>query len=255
MSSPDADARGNDTPAAGTPSFQMRGKLFTAVTLMPEGGVPNEAFYAALDEQLQKTPAFFNNAPVILDLGAAPTLGRVDDLRRIVTMLKDRQLSAFGVQNGRPAQVAAAREAGLIHVTTGNDAPLRQPRAEKKAERKDGTRTVEAPPKPGKIITSPVRSGQTIIADKGDLVVVAPVSSGAELVAAGNIHIYGRMRGRAMAGAYGDENARIFCQSLEAELLAVAGLYRTSDSLEDALLGKAVQAFLKDDRLAIEALA
>lgn len=247
----DAEEReAKQAPAAST-SFQLRGKLFTAVTLMPEGGVPNEAFYAALDEQLQKTPQFFNNAPVILDLHAAPALARPEDLRRVVDHLRERQLSAFGVQNARPAQLTAAREAGLIAITTGNDAPLRVPQPEKKGAAK--ARAPE-PPKPGKIITTPVRSGQTIIAEQGDLVVIGPVSSGAELVAAGNIHVYGRLRGRAMAGAFGDETARIFCQSLDAELLAVAGLYRTSDSLGDALLGQNIQAFLEDKKLCVEAL-
>lgn len=243
----DADEREAQAPATST-SFQLRGKLFTAVTLLPEGGVPDAAFYAALDEQLQKTPQFFNNAPVILDLQSAPTLARTEDLRRVVDLLRERKLSAFGVQNARPAQLTAAQEAGLISVTTGNDTPLRVPRTEKKGAAKP------PPPKPGKIITTPVRSGQTIIADQGDLVVLAPVSSGAELVAAGNIHVYGRLRGRAMAGAYGDTRARIFCGKLEAELLAVAGLYRTSDSLEDALLGQGVQAFLDGNKLCVEAL-
>lgn len=248
MSVQDADEREPRPPAA-TTSFQLRGKLFTAVTLLPEGGVPDDGFYAALDEQLQKTPQFFRNAPVILDLGAAPALARAEDLRRVVALLAERSLSAFGVQNARPAQLAAAREAGLIVISTGNDAPLRTPRVEKK-----GTVKAPEPAKPGRIINRPVRSGQTIIADQGDLVVIGPVSSGAELVAAGNIHVYGRLRGRAMAGAFGDESARIFCQNLDAELLAVAGLYRTSDSLEDALRGARVQAYLDGNRLCVEAL-
>ncbi|WP_311735000.1 septum site-determining protein MinC [Alloyangia mangrovi] len=102
-----------------------------------------------------------------------------------------------------------------------------------------------------KIVTMPVRSGQTVIADKGDLTVVGPVSSGAELFAAGNIHVYGRMRGRAFAGIDGDENARIFCQSLDAELLAIAGLYRTSDSLGADVRHKMVQIYLEDERLIV----
>ena len=80
------------------------------------------------------------------------------------------------------------------------------------------------------------------------------VSSGAELIARGNIHVYGLLRGRAMAGAEGDESARIFCQRLDAELLAVAGLYRTSENLEPELLNRPVQVFLQDERLCVEAL-
>ena len=105
-----------------------------------------------------------------------------------------------------------------------------------------------------RLITDPVRSGQKVFADRGDLVVVGPVSSGAELVAVGNIHVYGALRGRALAGVNGDETARIFCQSLEAELLAIAGLYRTSEDLEAGIRKARIQAFLKDDRLAVEPL-
>jgi septum site-determining protein MinC len=99
-----------------------------------------------------------------------------------------------------------------------------------------------------------VRSGQRIVAEHGDLVVVASVSSGAELIAHGNVHVYGRLRGRALAGVDGDRTARIFCQSLEAELIAIAGLYKTSDDLGADVARKRVQAFLDDDALCIEVL-
>ena len=96
--------------------------------------------------------------------------------------------------------------------------------------------------------------GPAIFADRGDLVVVAAVSSGAELIAHGNIHVYGPLRGRALAGVNGDRAARIFCQCLEAELIAIAGLYRTSDDLGPAVRSQRVQAFLQDDALRVEPL-
>jgi septum site-determining protein MinC len=99
-----------------------------------------------------------------------------------------------------------------------------------------------------------VRSGQRIFADRGDLVVVASVSSGAELISHGSIHVYGPLRGRALAGVNGDRAARIFCQSLEAELVAIAGLYLTSDDLGPTVRQQRVQAFLQDDTLRIEPL-
>ena len=105
-----------------------------------------------------------------------------------------------------------------------------------------------------KLVPVPVRSGQLIYAERGDLIVVGSVASGAELIASGNIHVYGRMRGRAMAGVDGNENARIFCQNLDAELLAIAGLYRTNEHLEEHLRRKAVQVFLRDQNLCVEAL-
>ena len=99
-----------------------------------------------------------------------------------------------------------------------------------------------------------VSSGQIVVAERGDLTVIGSVSSGAELAAAGSIHIYGAMRGRAMAGVHGDETARIFCQSLHAELLAIAGLYRTSESIGDEFRNRSVQVFLDKEKLRMEAL-
>lgn len=131
--------------------------------------------------------------------------------------------------------------------------------AQTDAAQADAAQTDAAKPGAGStaasvIVTEPVRSGQRIYADRGDLVVMAPVSSGAELIAHGNIHVYGPLRGRALAGVNGDKTARIFCQSLEAELVAIAGLYRTSDDMPADLRNKRAQAFLQDDTLKIEPL-
>ena len=104
------------------------------------------------------------------------------------------------------------------------------------------------------LITEPVRSGQQIFAEDGDLIVLASVSSGAELIARGNIHIYGRMRGRALAGVNGDKRARIFCQALDAELIAIAGLYKISDEFPPEARKQRVQVLLKNEELCIEPL-
>jgi len=114
---------------------------------------------------------------------------------------------------------------------------------------------IEPEKKPGSLlILAPVRSGQVLFADAGDLVVVAPVSSGAELIAHGSIHVYGRMSGRALAGVNGDRSARIFCQNFDADLVAIAGLYRSSDDFGASVRGTRAQAFLEDDSLKIEPL-
>ncbi|MGR3759058.1 septum site-determining protein MinC [Roseobacteraceae bacterium NS-SX3] len=243
----DLKPRGAEPAAAVTP-FQIRGRFFTAVALRPGDGPLDEAFYDALDAQLRKTPHFFAGAPLIIDLGQAPALVQPDDLRELAERLRRRDLAAFGVQNASAEQQDAARAAGLITVPGGQDAPLNSGRAARKPLPE------KLRPPENVLITAPVRSGQTVVAEGGDLVVTGPVSSGAELIAAGNIHVYGRLRGRAMAGARGDETARIFCQSLDAELLAVAGLYRTSESLEPEILNRSVQVFLQDGHLCVEAL-
>jgi septum site-determining protein MinC len=107
---------------------------------------------------------------------------------------------------------------------------------------------------PARIISQPVRSGQQVFAAEGDLVILAPVQPGAEVMAAGNIHVYGPLRGRALAGVNGDENARIFCQSLEAELVSIAGHYKISEDLQGSGWKSAVQLQLRDDLMVVTPL-
>ncbi|MGB5640598.1 MAG: septum site-determining protein MinC, partial [Sedimenticolaceae bacterium] len=104
------------------------------------------------------------------------------------------------------------------------------------------------------MVEKPVRSGQRIHAEAGDLVLLAGVSSGAEVMAEGNIHAYGPLRGRAMAGVSGDAGARIFCRELAAELVSIAGRYRVSENLDSRYLGRAVQIFLSGEGLSFELL-
>jgi len=104
------------------------------------------------------------------------------------------------------------------------------------------------------VIRDPVRSGQQIYAEKTDLIITASVGYGAEVLADGNIHIYGALRGRALAGISGDEGARIFCQSLEAELVSIAGLYQVSEDIDKAMIRKATQISLKSGYLVMDPL-
>jgi len=227
--------------------FQIRGRSFTAVVL-ELAGAADQAFYEALDALLKQAPHFFTNAPFVIDLDKAASLQLNGDFTRLVRELRGRKLSVIGVQNGSMGQNAAALGAGLITLQGGRDVP-----AERDGGRAAAPGVAEAAPAT-LLITEPVRSGQRIFADRGDLVVVSSVSSGAELIAQGSIHVYGRLRGRALAGVNGDKTARIFCQSLEAELVAIAGLYRTSDDLGPAVRQQRVQAFLQDERLCLEPL-
>ena len=245
--------------------LQIRGRFFTAVALRMAGEA-DQAFFDALDEHLRRMPHFFDHAPFVLDLEQAEGLGSADELIALIKALQRRNLSLFGVQNGTPQQVAAAARAGLIALSGGREAPLDRVGGSDGGEARRARRAEPAPvharepdhdlpASTTRLVTEPVRSGPTIFADCGDLVVVASVSAGAELIATGNIHVYGQRRGRALAGVAGDTSARIFCQSLDAELLAVAGLYLTSEDLDARGVRKQrVQAFLREDRLHIEAL-
>ena len=230
--------------------LQVRGRAFTAVVVrLPVEA--DKAFFEALDTMMRQAPHFFVNAPLVLDLEQAAGLVAKADFAKLARQLRARRLTAVGVQNASPEQGTAAFGAGLVTLQNGRDVPI---------ERGAKAMAMAKPPEPVKaeapaaslLVTEPVRSGQRIFAERGDLVVMAAVSSGAELIARGHIHIYGPLRGRALAGVDGDLSARIFCQSLEAELIAVAGLYRTSEDFPADVRGKRVQAFLKDDALTIE---
>lgn len=246
--------------------FQIRGRSFTAVVLQITGGADSE-FYAALDAKLAQAPHFFTNAPFVIDLDRATGLVRSGDFTGLVRELRARKLAVIGVQNGTIEQNAAALTAGLITLQGGRDVASPDPADRVAAAAAEESRLADGAangatvdPVAGAagggtlLVSEPVRSGQRIFADRGDLVVVASVGSGAELIAHGNIHVYGRLRGRALAGVNGDRKARIFCQSLEAELIAIAGLYKTSDDLGAAVREQRVQAFLDQDVLCVEPL-
>lgn len=249
---PHANSKTAPQQVATVTPLQVRGRFFTAIALHLTGR-PDRGFLDLLDERLKQTPQFFDNAPVVVDIEHAKGLETADELARLTGRLRDRRLALFAIQGGTPAQAAAAAEAGLISLSGGRDAPVDR-------VTRQGARAVatppprEAPPPVTKVITQPVRSGQTVFADRGDLIVVGPVSSGAEVIATGNIHIYGRLRGRALAGVNGDTSARIFCHELDAELIAIAGLYRTSETLESGTPREYVQVYLEGDRLNVESL-
>lgn len=259
--------------------FQVRGRFFTAIVLQM-ARAPDASFFEAVDTMLAQTPHFYANAPFVLDLDRAEDIGPSFDFIGLARELRNRKVTLIGVQNGTIEQNKAALHAGLITLPSGTDvlpdnrkqngaskaegAPkAEKPTNENKRHKETGPkepRIREAPPVAAYstgtalLVTEPVRSGQQIFAERGDLVVVASVSPGAELIARGNIHVYGTLRGRALAGVHGDSAARIFCETLDAELLAIAGLYKLSDAIDSSLRSRRVQAFLDDGTLRVEPL-
>jgi septum site-determining protein MinC len=153
----------------------------------------------------------------------------------------------IGVQNAPPAWQEAARRAGLAVLAAGGavSAGRAPPRAGVSA----------APPRgPGLVVAEPVRGGQQIHGPDGDVTVLGPVGHGAEIAAAGHIHVYGSLRGRAFAGINGDQGAMIFCDQLEAELLSIAGLYLVNEDIDPRFLGRRVRVHCEADRLVLAAL-
>ncbi len=197
-----------------------------------------------LDAKIRQAPGFFRHAPVVIDVSS---LSEEDPVAfpPLLRLLRDHNLIPVGIRGGTPAQNRAAQGVKLA-VLNESIQTVRANAAEPKGE--------ESPAPRFKIVTRPVRSGQRIYAPGGDLSVIAPVSSGAEIMADGNIHVYGPLRGRALAGMQGDLNARIFCQNLQADLVSVAGRYRVSENIPAELKGHAVQVFLEQESIRIERL-
>ena len=249
----DAGVSTNGKGAAATVvPLQVRGRFFTAMVVQMAGSADDD-FYAALESKLAQAPHFFTNAPFVLDLERASGIRLGGDFVNLVRELRRRKITLVGVQNGTIEQNRGALSAGLLTLQGGRD---QSGEAGTGTAAATGTAQEQSEPPAVRtlLVKEPVRSGQQIFAEDGDLIVLAPVSSGAELIARGNIHIYGRMSGRALAGVNGDSEARIFCQALDAELIAIAGLYKISDDFAPDVRKQRVQVFLKDEELCIERL-
>jgi septum site-determining protein MinC len=232
----------------------VQGALFTVMVVRARM-LRDSAFAHELGDQIERSPRFFLNAPVVLDLRDADDFVTTAEFAEARELLREQTLALVGVQNAVPAQLEAAASAGLASFAPTASQPSRRavrtasttaPAVAAAAPEGDA-----APRAPARIVTAPVRSGTQIYARGTDLVVTAAVSPGAELVADGNIHVYGVLRGRALAGASGDVTARIFCSRLEAELVSIAGHYLVSEQLPAEHRGAAVQIALNDDMLTV----
>ncbi len=222
-----------------------------AVVLMPD--LPLEDWMAQLDAQIARSPRFFDGRPVMLDLeglagGEAGFLSLVEDLaaRAIrVIGIENADEAALGPLLPRlPPVLAGGRTVGLPMLVPGDPPPPPEPAAEREPS--------------ALVLDRPVRSGQSVAFTGGDVTVIGSVASGSEVIAGGSIHVYGTLRGRAIAGLLGPGpggvRPRIFCRRLEAELLAIDGVYKTADEMDPALQGRAVQVWLSGDQIAIAAL-
>jgi septum site-determining protein MinC len=225
--------------ATPSPSMRFRRRSFSAIVLGPEP--PVAKWLADLDAFVQQSPRFFVGQPVILNLSRLPL--SKPDLAALIADLHGRGIRIIALE-GADASVPGL---GLPPV-------VNKGRPARAGETPEGT----APPAPREpaflLHEGPVRSGQTVIFPEGDITILGSVGSGAEVVAGGSIHIYGALRGRAMAGVNGHTSARIYCQKIEAELLAIDGFYQTADDIDAALRGQPAQAFLQGNTMRITAL-
>lgn len=225
-----------------TPAFQLKGGSFTG-TVLELHSTDLTLVAAHLAARLQDASAWLRESPVILNLDKVA--GRDADWAGLVALCRANGVSLVGIRAPQALQASLQtldvpvlqglkRKGAEVEVAASVAAPAPAPAAPRAATR---------------IITQPVRGGQQIYAE-GDLIVLAPVSAGAEVLADGNIHIYAPLRGRVLAGVQGNTEARVFCQSLEAELVSVAGRYRVAEDLRKTKQwGKAVQVLLDQDQL------
>ena len=220
---------------------RLRGRSYVAFVFSPV--VPIVEWLAEIDATLARSPGYFVGKPIVLDLAAVDLSSAA--IAHLLGSLNERSIRVLGIEGVDEERLAANMPplltGGRACVITRNE-PAQKPEP-------------EAKPKPNSLLLeSPVRSGQSIVFMEGDVTVLGSVGSGAEIVAGGSIHIYGTLRGRAMAGVNGNSNARIYCQKIEAELLAIDGYYQTAEEIDEALRNRPAQAWLQGDTMKITPL-
>lgn len=244
-----------------SPALALKGGLFTLTAIQIYRfdllEIANE-----LDSKIKQAPNFFQNTPIVIDVQALE-IDSSAKLTELITLFKKKKLIPVGIRGASNSCKDLAIEAGLAILPEAKPSPkvVKQSLAEEiphasikpdaAAEALESSNQTTG----SRLITAPVRSGQQIYAPGGDLVILSPVSHGAELLAEGHIHVHGPLRGRALAGINGDKTAIIYCKSLEAELVSIAGQYKIIEDLKESDLWKrSVCIKLVNDRLQVEAL-
>lgn len=229
--------------AAARPQRQLvrlRGRSYVAFVFVPT--VPIVDWLQEVDTTIARSPGFFVGRPVVVDLSSVDL--SQSGITHLLASLQERNIRVLGVEGVEEARLTPA----MPPLLSGGRHCAIEPSAPKKAEPKNDLKPTSL------LLENPVRSGQTVIFPEGDVTILGSVGSGAEVVAGGSIHVYGALRGRAMAGVNGHSSARIYCQKIEAELLAIDGFYQTADDIDAALRGKPAQAWLQGNNMRITAL-
>jgi septum site-determining protein MinC len=226
--------------------MRLHGRSLMAFVLSPTA--PIIEWLTALDKRSGSSPAFFVGRPIILDL-AAVELNEAQ-IGELIGQLAERGIRVMAIE-GIEADRLGPSFPPVIKRGRATAGETIVPSSEKNgASARRGARQEPS----SLLIESPIRSGQSIIFPNGDVTVLGSVASGAEVVAGGSIHVYGALRGRAMAGSMGNPRARIFCSKNEAELVSIDGYYRTAEEMDASLRSRPAQCWLENRVLAITAL-
>ncbi|MGV3344389.1 septum site-determining protein MinC [Enterobacteriaceae bacterium LUAb1] len=227
--------------------IELKGSSFTLPVIHLHHDFP-DVVREAIQSKISQAPAFLKNAPVVINVSRLSAGVNWPAMQQAITATGLRIVGVSGCDNEQLK--AALVHTGVPILSEGKTASRQI--ADNASSQADSTAPPTAPKT--KIINTPVRSGQQIYAKNGDLIVTSNVSAGAELISDGNIHVYGIMRGRALAGASGARDCQIFCTHLTAELMSIAGEYWLMDQIPAAFLGKAARLYLEDGALTIQTL-
>jgi septum site-determining protein MinC len=217
---------------------RLRGRSYVAFVFSPV--VPIMDWLGDIDATIARSPGFFVGKPIVLDLSSVE-LSRAA-IAHLLVSLEKKNIRVLGIE-GVDGSLLTPTMPPLL--TGGRHCAIRELEPQKPEIK---------PPPTSLLLDKAVRSGQSVVFPDGDVTVLGSVASGAEIVAGGSIHIYGTLRGRAMAGVNGNSAARIYCQKIEAELLAIDGYYQTAEELDAALRDRPAQAWLEGDIMRITPL-
>lgn len=254
-----------------SPAFAIKGSVCTLFVLHLKS-----ADVAAIDhqlaQQLARSPGFLADAPLVVDFAELRDTEPALDIAELLNMLRKHRLLIVAGRNASSAQQESIKAAGLgvlparveaARPVVGEIPEERQiPTAVSPSDSEEPLEIEPAPAavqsvvyRPTLVVNKPIRGGQQVYAEGGDLIVLGSLNAGAEILADGNIHVYGPLRGRALAGVRGDRDARIFCQGMAAELLSIAGIFRVMDELPAPdVRGKPARVYLDGERLMIAPL-
>ena len=252
-----------------TTCMQLKGGLFPLTTLQILNN-DLQALEEQLNAKIEQAPNFFNNAPIVIDLyhlskdDLPENINNKIDFFALRHILMNKNLIPVGVKNGNKQQQQQAIDANLAILRSNNNFEnhSKHPGANSNIKNsnlqannlninEESTKNSETKLPKNKLIAMPIRSGQQVYAPDGDITIIGSVSNGSELLADGSIHVYGALRGRALAGINNNTNARIFCNSLEADLISIAGQFKISENIDPKFWKKQVQIYLLDGKLEI----
>ncbi len=227
-------------------SIDIKGNMYTLMSVVLR---VNDLKQISVDlsERVSQAPAFFKNTPVIVDF-ANISIDVDFDFNSLFKIVRQQQLLPVAVRGIEETLREKLQNIGvpIVELAASGGADRSSEEKEKLERLREQSKAI--------VVDRPVRSGQQCISNNGDLIVLAQCNADAELIADGNIHVYGTLRGRALCGVHGDTNARIFCSALEAQLVSVAGHYKVLEEIPKAIKNRPVQISLKDDQLFIEPL-